>query len=146
MLLFHAANNAGLLDRKYIWINRNQTLIRRLTKIDFIRFEKKNGTKRDNWFKVKYIFISKYSNHTKIEYRNGRALVLICLFDSDICCDTMTSLENTNIPCPEPVYTGWSSVHWNSTGIPLVDPVYTGIPLDDPANTCRVHCNTTEKI
>ena len=23
--------------------------------------------------------------------------------------------------------------------MPLVDPVYTGMPLDDPANTCRVH-------
>ena len=33
-------------------------------------------------------------------------------------------------PYPEPVYTGWSSVHWNATGMPLVDPVYTGIPLE----------------
>ena len=48
-------------------------------------------------------------------------------------------------PYPEPVYTGWSSVHWNATGMPLVDPVYTGIPLGDPANTCRVHWNTTGK-
>ena len=49
-------------------------------------------------------------------------------------------------PYPEPVYTGWSSVHWNSTGMSLVDPVYTGIPLGDPANTFRVHWNTTGKI
>ena len=48
-------------------------------------------------------------------------------------------------PYSEPVYTGWSSVHWNATGMPLVDPVYTGIPLGDPANTCRVHWNTTGK-
>ena len=48
-------------------------------------------------------------------------------------------------PYPEPGYTGWSSVHWNSTGMPLVDPVYTGIPLGHPANTYRVHWNTTEK-
>ena len=48
-------------------------------------------------------------------------------------------------PYPEPVYTGWSSVHWNATGMPLDDPVYTGIPLDHPANTCRVHWNTTGK-
>ena len=48
-------------------------------------------------------------------------------------------------PYPEPVYTGWSNVHWNATGMPLVDPVYTGIPLGDPANTCRVHWNTTGK-
>ena len=34
------------------------------------------------------------------------------------------------IPYPEAVYTGWSSVHWNTTGMPLVDPVYTGIPLE----------------
>ena len=26
----------------------------------------------------------------------------------------------------------WLSVHWNATGMPLVDPVYTGIPLGDP--------------
>ena len=49
------------------------------------------------------------------------------------------------IPYPEPVYTGWSSVHWNATGMPLADPVYTGIPLGDPANTCKVHWNTTGK-
>ena len=42
-------------------------------------------------------------------------------------------------PYPEPVYTGWSSVHWNATGMPLVDPVYTGMPLGHPANTCMVH-------
>ena len=42
-------------------------------------------------------------------------------------------------PYPEPVYTGWSSVHWNATGMPLVNPVYTGISLGHPANTCRVH-------
>ena len=35
-----------------------------------------------------------------------------------------------SIPYPEPVYTGWSSVHWNATGMPLVDPVYTGTPLE----------------
>ena len=53
--------------------------------------------------------------------------------------------SNRPIPYPEPVYTGWSSVHWNATGMPLVDPVYTGKPLGDPANTCRVHWNTTRK-
>ena len=37
---------------------------------------------------------------------------------------------DAHIPYPEPVYTGWSSVHWNATGMPLVDPVYTGIPLE----------------
>ena len=35
-----------------------------------------------------------------------------------------------DFPYPEPVYTGWSSVHWNATGMPLVDPVYTGTPLE----------------
>ena len=39
----------------------------------------------------------------------------------------------------------WASVHWNATGMPLVDPVYIGIPLGNPANTCRVHLNTTGK-
>ena len=38
-------------------------------------------------------------------------------------------------PYPEPVYTGWSSVHWKATGM----------PLGDPANTCRVHWKTTGK-
>ena len=51
-----------------------------------------------------------------------------------------------SFPYHEPVYTGWSSVHWNSTGMPLVDPVYTGMPLGDPANTCRAHWNTMEKL
>ena len=27
-------------------------------------------------------------------------------------------------------YPGWSSVHWNATRMPLVDPVYTGTPLE----------------
>ena len=53
--------------------------------------------------------------------------------------------EISALPYPEPVCTGWSSVHWNATGIPLVDPVYTGVPLGDTANTCRVHWNTTGK-
>ena len=46
-----------------------------------------------------------------------------------------------NFPYPEPVYTGWSSVHWDATGMPLVDPVYTGIPLGDPylQNTLEHH-------
>ena len=56
-----------------------------------------------------------------------------------------TKGQSRGNPYPEPVYTGWSSVHWNATGVPLVDPVYTGIPLGHPANTCRVHWNTTGK-
>ena len=48
-------------------------------------------------------------------------------------------------PYPQQVYTGWSSVHWNATGMQLVEPVYTGIPLGHPAITCRVHWNTTGK-
>ena len=39
-------------------------------------------------------------------------------------------IEMCSNPYPEPVYTGWSSVHWNATGMPLVDPVYIGIPLE----------------
>ena len=35
-------------------------------------------------------------------------------------------------PYFEPVHTGWSSAHWNTTEIPLFGPVYTGIPLGDP--------------
>ena len=33
------------------------------------------------------------------------------------------------IPYPEPGYIGWSSVHWNAIGMPLVDPVYTAIGM-----------------
>ena len=58
--------------------------------------------------------------------------------------DTTKIMYNT--PYPEPMYTGWPSVHWNATGMPLADPVYSGIPLGDPANTCRVHWNTTGKL
>ena len=54
--------------------------------------------------------------------------------------------NNGDCPYPKPLYTGWSSVHWNATEMPLVDPVYTGIPLGDPANTCRVYWNTTGKL
>ena len=39
----------------------------------------------------------------------------------------------------------WASVHWNATGMSLVDPVYIGMPLGDPANSCKVHWNTTGK-
>ena len=41
----------------------------------------------------------------------------------------MSGLQIT-YPYPEPVYTGWFSVHWNTTGMPLVDQVYTGTPLE----------------
>ena len=41
----------------------------------------------------------------------------------------MSTETRFDYPYPEPVYTGWSSVHWNATGMPLVDPLYTGIPL-----------------
>ena len=44
-----------------------------------------------------------------------------------------------NSPYPEPVYTGWSSVHWNATGMPLVDPVYTGRPSEYLQGTLEHH-------
>ena len=70
-------------------------------------------------------------------------IILECrLANSYGCSHSLIILDN---PYPEPVHTGWSSVHWNATGMPLVDPVYTGMPLGDPANTCRVHWNTTGK-
>ena len=44
------------------------------------------------------------------------------------------------IPYPELVYAGWSSVHWNATGIPLVDPVYTtGWPSEYLQGTLEHH-------
>ena len=44
--------------------------------------------------------------------------------------DAIFTLKHAKFPYPEPVYTGWSSVHWNATGMPLVDPVYSGTPLE----------------
>ena len=77
-------------------------------------------------------------------------------------------LINTH-PYTEPVHTGWASVHWNATGIPLVDSLgyhwatkrvlacYTGTPpaklsWNCPTLECRwrssdycgLHWNTTE--
>ena len=46
-------------------------------------------------------------------------------------------------PYPEPVYTGWSSVHWNAIGMPLAEPVHTGIPLEKlswNSPTLECHC------
>ena len=51
-------------------------------------------------------------------------------------------MGNGAFPYPEPVYTGWSSVHWDATGMPLVYPVYTGIPLGDPENTWLADAST----
>ena len=45
-------------------------------------------------------------------------------------CYDMALIWFSRHPYPEPVYTGWSSVHCNATGMPLVDPVYTGMPLE----------------
>ena len=35
-----------------------------------------------------------------------------------------------NVPYPEPVYTGWSSVHWNATGWPNIHWDTTGRPSE----------------
>ena len=42
-------------------------------------------------------------------------------------------------PYSEPVYTGWSSLLWNATGMPLVDPVYTGRPNEYLQSTLEHH-------
>ena len=47
------------------------------------------------------------------------------------------------IPYSEPVYLGWSSVHWNAIGMPLVHPVCIGIPLGNPASTGRNNTGKT---
>ena len=50
-------------------------------------------------------------------------------------------------PYPEPVYTGWSSVHWNATGMPLVDPVYTGISLEKLSwNSPKLECHWRNSV
>ena len=85
-------------------------------------------TKFDASFKVRIIFLG------SVSYSN------MCLVFSNV---SYTKHDN---PYPEPVYTGWSSVHWNATGMPLVDPVYTGIPLGRPANTCRYTGTPLEKL
>ena len=55
---------------------------------------------------------------------------------------TIRILHIRHNPYPEPVYTGWSSVHGNATGMPLVDLVYTGIPLENLVETAP-HWNAT---
>ena len=37
------------------------------------------------------------------------------------------------------MYTGCSSVHWNATGMPLIDPVYTGQPNECLQGTLEHH-------
>ena len=58
--------------------------------------------------------------------------------------NAMRKYQVNVLPYPEPVYTGWSSVHWNANGMPLVDQCtlgdhwltqrilagYTGTPLE----------------
>ena len=56
-------------------------------------------------------------------------------------------MDSTNEGQPYNVPLHWASVdwyrvHWNATGMSLVDPVYTGIPLGVLANPCKVHWNT----
>ena len=42
-------------------------------------------------------------------------------------------------PYPEPVYTGWSSVHWNATGWPSVHWDTTGRPSEYLQGTLEHH-------
>ena len=44
-----------------------------------------------------------------------------------------------NSPYPEPVYTGWSSVHWNTTGSPSVHWDTTGRPSEQLQGTLEHH-------
>ena len=42
-------------------------------------------------------------------------------------------------PYPEPVYTGWSSVHWNATDWPSVHWITTGRPSEYLQGTLEHH-------
>ena len=42
-------------------------------------------------------------------------------------------------PCPEPVYTGWSSVHWNANGWPSVHLDTIGSPSEHLQGTLEHH-------
>ena len=44
-----------------------------------------------------------------------------------------------SIPYPEPVHTGWSSVHWNATGWPSVHWDTTGPPSEYLQGTLEHH-------
>ena len=50
-----------------------------------------------------------------------------------------TPLISPNSPCPEPVYTDWSSVHWNATGWPSVHWDTTGQPSEYLQSTLEHH-------
>ena len=48
-----------------------------------------------------------------------RSVKVLLVKSSSIVDDVTNALRDTKgryVPYPEPVYTGWSSVHWNATG------------------------------
>ena len=55
-------------------------------------------------------------------------------------------IDISNFPHPEPVFICWSSVHWNTTGMPLVDPMYTGISLGDRRTPAGYTGTALEKL
>ena len=99
------------------------------------------------WFNIFWKHHSSWSYSWHLTYGTVGEFysLLICPKKEYRCFGFNSCNWSVNYPYPEPVYTGWSSVYWNATGMPLADPVYTGIPLGHPANTCRVHWNTTGK-
>ena len=54
-------------------------------------------------------------------------------------CRTPPSLETTGAPCPETVYTGWSTLHRNTTGWPNVHWNTTGRPGEYFQGTLEHH-------
>ena len=81
-----------------------------------------------------YVIFTKITSITLISVRTAAYTSPIGVMAYLLIVSTITEFDTfctpRPSPYPEPVYTGWSSVHWNATGMPLVDPVYTGTPLE----------------
>ena len=57
--------------------------------------------------------------------------------------DSRFSVNNKRrVPYSEPVYTGWSNVHWNATGWPSVHWDTTGPPSEYLQGTLEHHWKT----
>ena len=96
------------------------------------------------WMERKKCFWNHYHRRYRCNRVTWRAIYLHNTDASDIWqTDILYRQSCYHHPYPVPVYTGWSSVHWNATGMPLVDPVYTGIPLEKlswNSPTLECHC------
>ena len=79
-----------------------------------------------------YFFLSIFISTEAFLSRCRKRTQNVVWFLHHVHINVVVTIDHSYLPCPypEPVYTGWSSVNWNATEMPLVDPVYTGIPLE----------------